>query len=99
MKALALAALAIFLAGCAHSQPKPEIQYVEVSVKVPCIDKAPTKPVYRTGVGPYPGEKEAALILADDFEKAEQYGEAWSAAAAGCLMPAAPRLPLPANPQ
>lgn len=85
MKALSLLIAAVLLAGCGINPTKPEIQYVEVPVKVPCIERVPEKPVYRTGVGEYPGEKEAALILADDFEKAERYGVEWEAAAAGCV--------------
>lgn len=93
MRAIIIAA-AVFLSGCALLQPKPaDVQRVEIPVKVPCIERAPAKPVYRTGVGPYPGEKQAALILADDFERAEQYGAAWEAAAAGCVKPEAQRLP------
>lgn len=93
MRLLVIVAALAVLAGCAHNQPKQDIQRIEVPVKVPCIERAPAKPVYRTGVGPYPGEKQAALILADDFERAEQYGAAWEAAAAGCVKPAAQRLP------
>lgn len=76
--------LALALAGCATQQ---EPQTIKVEVIKPCIKEAPKRPAYKTGKGAYPGEKEAAAILAADFEKAEQYGTAWEAAAAGCIQP------------
>lgn len=86
MKDLLIIALAIMLAGCVTPQPKPQPQIVEVQVRVPCVKKAPVKPAYLTGKGDYPGGKAAAQILARDFESAEQYGNEWAAAAAGCLI-------------
>lgn len=74
--------MALFMAGCATT---PEPQIVKVEVIKPCIKEAPKRPTYRTGKGAYPGEKSAAAILAADFERAEQYGHDWEAAAAGCL--------------
>ena len=76
------------LAGCA-AQPAPieKVITVEKRVKEPCIDKAPVRPVYQYGKGEWQGGKSAAMQLADDFEKAEQYGIAWEAAAAGCIKP------------
>jgi hypothetical protein len=59
---------------------------VQVKVKEPCIDKVPRRPAYQTGRGEYPGEAAAAQALAADFERAEQYGVQWEAAAAGCLV-------------
>lgn len=76
--------LMVALAGCATPQ---EPQTVKVEVIKPCIKEAPKRPAYQTGKGAYPGEKAAAAILAADFEKAEQYGTAWEAAAAGCILP------------
>lgn len=76
--------LVLALAGCATPQ---EPQTVKVEVIKPCIKEAPKRPAYQTGKGAYPGEKAAAAILAADFEKAEQYGTAWEAAAAGCILP------------
>lgn len=90
MKVLRLAVLAtiVALAGCAGQQTvEQQVITVQVPVAVPCVDKVPARPVYRTGKGDWPGDKAAAVILADDFEKAEQYGHAWEAAAAGCLVP------------
>lgn len=87
-----IAAAALLLAGCAGTQqaeaPRQQIKTVEVRVKVkePCIDAPPQRPQYQTGRGEYPGDKEAAAILAADFERAEQYGYQWEAAAAGCLV-------------
>lgn len=89
MRVLLIFAMAIILAGCMTTQPKP--QSVEVQVRVPCIKNAPTKPVYLTGKGEYPGGKAAAQILAKDFENAEQYGNEWEAAAAGCLIVPPPK--------
>lgn len=81
---LAVMALMVVLAGCTTPQ---EPQTVKVEVVKPCIKEAPKRPAYQTGKGAYPGEKAAAAILAADFEKAEQYGTAWEAAAAGCIIP------------
>jgi hypothetical protein len=83
MKVVILIAMLV-LAGCS-TVPEKEIVRVEVKVRIPCINKAPIRPTYKTGKGDYPGEKMAALILADDLEKAEQYGTNWEAAAAGCI--------------
>lgn len=89
MRVMSLVAMGaiVALAGCAGRQaPVEKVVTVQVAVKEPCIDKAPVRPVYATGQGDYPGEKAAAKVLADDFEKAEQYGHDWEAAAAGCLV-------------
>lgn len=87
MRALICILLAGCVAGCATT-PAPRQQVVEVKVKVkePCIDKAPKRPEYQTGKGAYPGDATAAAMLASDFEKAEQYGTQWEAAAAGCMV-------------
>lgn len=86
IRAIALA-LALGLAGCAGQQvPAPAVTVATVKVKEPCIAKVPERPAYETGRGQYPGDKAAAAILAKDFEKAEQYGTAWEAAAAGCII-------------
>ena len=85
MRTIALLAMAALLAGCATQQTKPEVITAYVKVKEPCIAVAPPAPEYRTGKGAFPGDKAAAAILADDFEKAEQYGTAWETAAAGCI--------------
>ncbi len=81
MKALILVSL--FLIGCASGPQVPVT--VEIPVSKPCITKKPVRPVYKTGVGAYPGDKESAAILAADFEAAEQYGYAWELAAIGCI--------------
>lgn len=81
------------LAGCAEVQPvAPErlVTRVEVPLAVPCLRERPPRPTYRTGTGEWPGDQQASRILADDFEKAEQYGRAWEAAAAGCEVSAPP---------
>lgn len=79
-------ALALALAGCASTQkPEHKVTTAYVGVKQPCIDRAPQRPAYDTGKGEYPGDKAAAATLAKDFEKADQYGLAWEAAAAGCV--------------
>lgn len=82
---LTFAAL-VLLTGCVTNAPKPaEVITVKVAVKVPCIDKAPTKPVNQFARGPMPIEGERARLLIRDFEAQESYGQAWEAAAAGCL--------------
>ena len=81
------AVAAMALAGCVTpGQPKTEVVTVQVKVKEPCVEKAPARPKYQTGKGDYPGDAAAAQILAADFERAEQYGADWEAAAAGCLV-------------
>lgn len=88
---LALAiALAFVLTGCKTVPEKVTTVYVKV--KEPCIEREPTKPTYRFGKGEKPKtDAEKAMILADDFEKAEQYGTDWKAAAAGCIAPQQPK--------
>ncbi|BCP56335.1 hypothetical protein K32_49520 [Kaistia sp. 32K] len=84
---LTLLIAALLLAGCAGRVEYVEkVTTVRVPVKVACVEEEPSRPAYRYGKGDWPGDKAAALILADDFEKAEQYGHAWEAAAAGCLV-------------
>lgn len=84
MRALLVIALALALAGCSGSQG---IDRVEVQVQTPCIEKAPKRPSYRFGKGAKPAsDVEMAHLLARDFEAAEQYGNAWEAAAAGCVI-------------
>lgn len=80
-----LMALAALLAGCNTLQPRIETVEVKVPVKVPCIDAAPAAPVYKTGVGPYPGEAVALQLLAADFEEAKNYAKRWEAVAIGCV--------------
>lgn len=80
--------LAVALAGCsATREPEQKIITVTKIVVEPCISKAPERPTYNTGKGAWPDDKLAAVTLADDFERAEQYGVAWEAAAAGCIKP------------
>ncbi len=77
----------VALAGCAgRHEPVEKVVTVQVPVKEPCVEQVPVRPEYRYGKGEWPGDKAAAMILADDFEKAEQYGHDWEAAAAGCLI-------------
>lgn len=77
----------LLLAGCFGREVKTEVVEVKVPVSVPCIDKVPVRPAYRTGPGEWPGGKSAALIVVSDLEAAKQYGTAWEAAAAGCIKP------------
>ncbi len=92
MRIVLIALALVLLAACSST---PEVRYkavvntVQVPVKVPCIEKRPERPKYQFGVGEPPSDKEMAAILAEDFEKADQYGRAWEAAAAGCSI--APR--------
>lgn len=89
MKAVGWVALGaiVALAGCAgRPGPVEKVTTVMVTVKEPCIEQAPARPVYQYGKGEWPGGKAAAMILADDFEKAEQYGHDSEAAVAGCLI-------------
>lgn len=89
-------ALALGVSACASApEVAPKVTTVQVKVKEPCIDKAPERPAYRTGKGAYPGEKAAAVILAEDFERADQYGRQWEAAAAGCMVIKPPLEPAP----
>ena len=76
----------LLIAGCQASAPVEKAITVQVPVIKPCIEKVPARPTYQTGKGAYPGETAAAQILASDFEKPEQYGHDWEAAAAGCLV-------------
>jgi hypothetical protein len=85
MMRAAVMACVLALTGCA-SAPEQKVVTVQVKVKEPCIDKVPRRPVYQTGKGDYPGDAAAAQALAADFERAEQYGVQWEAAAAGCLV-------------
>lgn len=89
MKNAAVIIAAALLAGCSTTAPTAETKIVEVKtvVREPCIeqDKVPAKPVYAVGRGPAPDEKAQAAILIRDFEAAERYGNAWEAAAAGCI--------------
>lgn len=92
MKSLRLPAFAAIVALAACQSPQPpapaeRVVTVEVKVKEPCIVSPPSRPAYQTGRGEYPGERAAARVLADDFERAEQYGHQWEAAAAGCIVP------------
>jgi len=77
--------LALVLAGCI-STPVTKIVEVKVPVIKPCIDKVPLRPAYQFGAGDWPGEKPASLLLTADLEAAKQYGAAWEAAAAGCII-------------
>lgn len=88
MKKIACVAFATLLAGC-QTAPPTSINTVEVEklVRVPCIDKAPVRPIYKTGKGAEPSDIEKGVILIGDFEAAEQYGIDWEAAAAGCIKP------------
>ena len=84
MRALLIMSLALVLAACSGSKG---IERVEVQVQTPCIEKAPKRPSYRFGKGTKPAsDVEMAHLLARDFEAAEQYGNAWEAAAAGCVI-------------
>lgn len=90
MRAIGATLLLILLAGCATPPPPQKIIPVNVVVTKPCIDAEPERPTYKFGKGEYPTEKEAVMILVEDFEKAERYGNEWEAAAAGCII-GAPR--------
>lgn len=82
---IALAAM-LALSACSPTAKKPiETITIYVPVSKPCIEKAPPKPLFRSGRGEWPGDKAAAAILADDFEKAEQYGVQWETATIGCV--------------
>lgn len=86
MRVLLIAA-GMALAGCTTPQVQTKVVEVKVPVQVPCISAAPARPTYRFGKGPAPGEKEAAVLITADLEAAKQYGVAWEAAAAGCVLP------------
>lgn len=77
---------ALLLGGCFGREVKTEVVEVRVPVSVPCLGDAPARPAYRFQAAEWPGEKEAALLLINDLEAAKQYGTAWEAAAAGCLL-------------
>lgn len=76
--------VSLMLTACSVTQPEREVTTVRIPVPVPCISEPPSRPVYATGKGEYPGQREAALAVAADYEKAEQYGRSWEAAASGC---------------
>lgn len=87
IRAITLTALTVLLSACQSAPVRIETVEVKVPVKVACIDKAPAAPTYKTGTGPYPGEREALSILAADFEAAKAYGRLWEVAATGCTSP------------
>lgn len=88
MKALALMLMVALLTACGTVRERVVTKTVEVKVPVatPCVKAKPAVPSYQYGIGPYPGEEAAAVLLASDLEAAKQYGGAWEAAAAGCIV-------------
>lgn len=84
---LLLIAAGLALAGCTTPKVHTKVVEVKVPVQVPCIAAAPERPVYLFGKGRAPSEKEAAVLITADLEAAKQYGVAWEAAAAGCVLP------------
>lgn len=89
MKSVRWAVLGAIVAlwGCAgRVEHVQDVVTVEKRVKEPCIEREPVRPTYSFGKGEWPEGKDAAVVLADDFEKAERYGQEWEAAAAGCLV-------------
>lgn len=88
MKRIASILALALLVGCQATQPvQPAPTLVDRPIRLPCIEKRPERPVYRYGKGPEPDDKEKGAILIEDFERAEQYGIAWEAAAAACIKP------------
>lgn len=87
MKMLLLAIMVASLTACETVRTKIETVEVRVPVAVPCVKTRPDAPAYQYGVGPWPGEQQAAVQLATDLEMAKQYGRNWEAATAGCIMP------------
>lgn len=86
MKTIACVMLAALLAGCASAPPEPpKVVEVDKPVAVSCLGVIPIRPLYVYGKGAEPSDIEKGAILIKDFEAAEQYGNAWEAAAAGCL--------------
>lgn len=88
MKLVGYVSLAIFglaLIGCDSMPAKIEYREVKVIVKEPCLKERPAPPVYVVGTTPYPGDVEAANMLASDLEAAKKYGRDWEAAAVGCV--------------
>ena len=88
MKRLTIALALALLAGCATPPPE-KVVTVQVEVAVPCLkpEGVPAKPVYQYGKGERPASGAIkAQLLAHDLEQADQYGAAWEAAAAGCLV-------------
>ena len=73
----------LLLAGCATTEQ--QIVRVDVPVAVPCITQIPARPEYLSRRGDYPGDAQAAALIAADLERAIQYGTLWEAAAAGCV--------------
>ncbi|AOY00085.1 hypothetical protein [Jeongeupia sp. USM3] len=71
--------LVLLLTGCA-STPAP----VRVPVAVSCLGRDPEPPVYRYGIGDYPGATEAARFLAADLIEAQRYISDLRRQMAGC---------------
>jgi hypothetical protein len=71
--------LAALLAGCASGP-----QVVNVPVSMPCLGPSPASPDYRYGVGEYPGNVQAAKLMAVDLVAAKQYSVDLKAQMAGC---------------
>lgn len=82
--------LILALSACGHAperRVRVETVEVKVPVKVPCIDRVPTRPAYQYGVGVWPGTETALGQLIADLEAAKSYGSQWEAAAIGCEKP------------
>lgn len=70
--------LCLLLVGCAS---KPA---AIAPVALKCLGPDPEPPAYRYGDGPYPGETQAAKLLAADLVEAKGYIVEIKAQMAGC---------------
>lgn len=81
MRAVLLLIAALAMAGCATT---PRTLTASVPVAVGCLGPKPARPESSFGIGPYPGDKEAAQTALKDSAAWEGYATGLEAAMAGC---------------
>lgn len=74
--------MAVLLAGCASTRA---VQEAKVPNYVPCVVSVPQRPTCAYGQGPYPGDAQAAKLLALCKEAYVSYASELEVALSGCL--------------
>lgn len=69
----------LLLAGCGATVPRANVQ-----VAIGCLGPVPERPVDRFGVGPAPGEKDAAQAALLDRAAYKKYSTGLEVAMSGC---------------